>query len=426
MFQFISMIFCLALAAVQLGAQEEPALLRRASTGSYSIVERSDWSRYVNGKYTGLTHREVHGFLNQSINTDTEAFSYWGNFFVLEETLRDMRHNAKPVDAIVNVSFEIHPNGRLYLNNDTGFPSLRGFPAFPSEAVFPGTTWKAPADRAVDPLNSGKPVLVPFTAEYEYKGVEQYRGIPVHRILARYPSSYRGEFRIQGSHTVDILIQVSDGLPLMMKDTLDETFFFDDGSTLRFRGFTLTFGQHAVPLNRDQVITTIRRTLLLPEPERAAPAEKEPVLTEASPPQPAPKPDLEIESSPDIEIASVPEGVKLLINDLQFTADSDQLLLSERKRLDDIAAILRQVSDRSFLVEGHTAAASESSGVQLSELRAKRIVDEMVSRGLSINRFIYKGWGSSKPIASNTTEAGRSRNRRVEITILDLSITSAD
>ena len=53
----------------------------------------------------------------------------------------------------------------------------------------------------------------------------------------------------------------------MMKDTLDETFFFNDGASLRFRGFTLTFGQHAVPLNRDQVITMIRRTLLIPEPE---------------------------------------------------------------------------------------------------------------------------------------------------------------
>ena len=169
MFHFITMIFCLALTSV-LGAQEEPVLLRRAS-GTYSIVERSDWSRYVNGKYTGLTHREVHGFLKQNTAGNSESFSYNGNFFVLEETLRDMRRGAKSIDTIVNVSFEIQPDGRLSLDGDSAFPSLRGFPAFPTEAVYPGTTWKAQADRAVDPLNSGKAVIVPFTAEYEYKGL---------------------------------------------------------------------------------------------------------------------------------------------------------------------------------------------------------------------------------------------------------------
>jgi outer membrane protein OmpA-like peptidoglycan-associated protein len=419
------MIFCLTV-SVPLFAQEEPALLRRASTGSYAIVERSDWSRYVDGKYSGLTHRTVHGFLNQNPQSNTEAFSYAGNFFVLEETLRDMRHSAQSVDAIVPVSFQIRPDGTLHLDTETGFPSLRGFPAFPAEAISSGTKWKAGADRAVDPLNSGKPVIVPFIAEYEYRGKEFYRGIPVHRIFARYASSYRGDFRIQGSHTVDILIQVSDGLPLLMKDSLDETFFFADGSTLRFRGFTLTFGQHAIPLNREQVITTIRRTLFMPEPEVAPPVQKEPVKEEPPLVQTGQEPDITIESASAIEIAAVPEGVKLLINDLQFIADSDQLLASEEGRLDSIATVLRQVPERSFLVEGHTAAAPGSDGVQLSELRAKRMVEEMVSRGISSNRFMYKGWGSAKPIAPHTTEAGRARNRRVEITILDLSISTTD
>ena len=75
--------------------------------------------------------------------------------------------------------------------------------------------------------------------------------------------------------------------------------------------------------------------------------------------------------------------------------------------------------DRSFLVEGHTAASVGSDGIELSELRAKRIIDEMVKRGISVQRFIYKGWGNAKPVASNANESGRARNRRVEITILE-------
>jgi outer membrane protein OmpA-like peptidoglycan-associated protein len=55
----------------------------------------------------------------------------------------------------------------------------------------------------------------------------------------------------------------------------------------------------------------------------------------------------------------------------------------------------------------------------LSVERAKSIVDEMIRRGIPAEQFIYKGWGSARPVGDNTGEAGRSLNRRVEITILE-------
>jgi flagellar motor protein MotB len=57
--------------------------------------------------------------------------------------------------------------------------------------------------------------------------------------------------------------------------------------------------------------------------------------------------------------------------------------------------------------------------MELSQMRAKRIVDEMILRGLASNRFIYKGWGGTRPIGDNSTDEGRLKNRRVEITILE-------
>jgi outer membrane protein OmpA-like peptidoglycan-associated protein len=57
--------------------------------------------------------------------------------------------------------------------------------------------------------------------------------------------------------------------------------------------------------------------------------------------------------------------------------------------------------------------------MELSVQRAKRMVDELASRGISADRFIYKGWGGAKPLGDNSTDAGRARNRRVEITILE-------
>jgi outer membrane protein OmpA-like peptidoglycan-associated protein len=110
----------------------------------------------------------------------------------------------------------------------------------------------------------------------------------------------------------------------------------------------------------------------------------------------------------------------MLLYDLRFVADGDDLLASERGRLDAIAEALGRLSDRTFLVEGHTADLGKPAGqYELSERRARRIVDELVARGIPQNRFVYRGLGADRPIAPNDTEANRARNRRVEITILD-------
>ena len=47
------------------------------------------------------------------------------------------------------------------------------------------------------------------------------------------------------------------------------------------------------------------------------------------------------------------------------------------------------------------------------------MVDYLVSQGVEAERLIGKGYGESRPIASNTTEEGKSLNRRVEFIILD-------
>lgn len=121
-----------------------------------------------------------------------------------------------------------------------------------------------------------------------------------------------------------------------------------------------------------------------------------------------------------IEVAPVPEGVRLTVRNLRFAADSDRLLPEERGRLDLLAQALRGVGERTILVEGHTAAVGRPAGeLELSVARAKRIVDELSVRGIPADRFLYVGWGGTKPAADNATEEGRARNRRVEITILE-------
>jgi outer membrane protein OmpA-like peptidoglycan-associated protein len=420
-------------------AQESPkspsVRLGALWAGPYTMVERSDWSRYDNGKYTGHVYHEVRASIKPETpepdnGANPEAFLYRGNFFVLEETLRDMRASARPVNSIVPASFKIFRNGNMVIDEDNGYPKLRGFPAFPQEAVNPGARWTAQGQRAVDPRHTGKPALVPFIAEYEYRGAEMYQGIPVHRVAAKYAIRYRGEgfpedfSSLQGTHTVDILVQVSNGLPVFIRDNLDETYAWPDGSTLRFRGFTLIFNQGAAPINRETVIASLGKALGIPqEKERREPPP-------APRPQPGPAPKQEIPPRPSIqtelpakglELVTVPEGVRIIVQDIRFAPDSDEFLSEERPRLDAIAQALKQAApDQSFLVEGHTAAIGRADGeMELSVRRAKRMVEELTRRGIAEDRFIYKGWGGTKPAGDNNSEEGRRLNRRVEITILD-------
>ncbi|MDR2760172.1 MAG: OmpA family protein [Spirochaetaceae bacterium] len=404
-------------------------LLSMGARGPYKIVERSDWSRYDNGRYVGHVYREVRASILPGSDrgappAGSDTWWYRGNFFVLEETLRDMRQSAQAVDAVIPVSFGITGKGEIKIEEDRGFPSFRGFPVFPDEPVRVGVKWTAPGRRVVDPLNEGHPVAVPLTAEYEYRGIESYRDTPVHRIFAKYASRHQqpgpGFNQLQGTHSVDIYLRVSDGIPLLMRDILDETYTWSDGSEVRFRGFTLTFGEGIVPLDRSSLALSVEKVL-----KSAPPQKPDPVPKPDPSPKPGPDPSGGRETVPamdaaGIDVANVDEGLRLTLRDARFYPDSDEFLPEERSRLDLIARALGQISGRTFLVEGHTAAVGRPSGeMELSLNRAKRMVDELVSRGIPPERFIYKGWGGTKPLGDNGDEAGRARNRRVEITVLE-------
>jgi outer membrane protein OmpA-like peptidoglycan-associated protein len=362
--------------------------------GPYTMVERSDWSRYDNGKYTGHVYREVRASV---LPVEAGGELYRGNFLVLEETLRDMRQSARKADMLIPVSFTVQPDGEFSIAEDRGFPSYRGFPSFPAEKIRPGAKWTAPAVRAVDPLNEGLPLLVSIMVDYEYKGIEEYQGTPAHRVVAKYASRYppiippaeqgppNGDYsfdKLQGNHQLDILLRVSDCIPLLIRDYLDETFVLKNAVTLRFRGFTLIFFQGSVPLNREEIIA--------PVDER------------------------------QFAVENVPEGIRLTVKNIGFMPDSADFLPSEQSRIDLIAQTLSRVSGRFFLVEGHTAAVSRpNEEMELSIQRAKRVIEELVRRGIPEEKFAYKGWGGTRPVADNSTEEGRSSNRRVEITILE-------
>ncbi len=103
---------------------------------------------------------------------------------------------------------------------------------------------------------------------------------------------------------------------------------------------------------------------------------------------------------------------------VNFAFDSDQLTASGRKQVAEIAVALKAPSlqaDR-FLLEGHTdSAGSDKYNIDLSTRRAITVSHTLQNEyGVKVD-LITKGYGETRPVATNKTEAGRALNRRVSI-----------
>ena len=113
------------------------------------------------------------------------------------------------------------------------------------------------------------------------------------------------------------------------------------------------------------------------------------------------------------------EGVTISLSNIQFAANSADLLDSEKTKLREIARILEGVSERRILVAGHTALAGTREEQQRTSLeRAQAVASYLISlRARTAAEITVQGYGADRPVAKNDTEAGMAQNRRVEITI---------
>ena len=104
-----------------------------------------------------------------------------------------------------------------------------------------------------------------------------------------------------------------------------------------------------------------------------------------------------------------------------FKFDSDELSSEATIDIDNIVKVLKDYSDRRIRIIGYTdSTGPEDYNLSLSLRRAKRIAIEIIKRAPELkNKLTYIGMGEKKPIASNVTEEGRKKNRRVEIIILN-------
>lgn len=111
-------------------------------------------------------------------------------------------------------------------------------------------------------------------------------------------------------------------------------------------------------------------------------------------------------------------GITLTLSNVLFRFDSAELTDAAQQPLDRLAAFLRQYPDQGVSIEGHTDSIGPADyNRELSRQRAQSVADAMAARGIDRLRMTVTGYGETKPIASNETQAGRRQNRRVEFVI---------
>ena len=445
---------------------------------NYTLVERTDLRRYENNRYVGLLSREIRSFISNYGDL------YEGSFYVSQDTVRASLSVADQIHDSIPSKFRISDDGNLTMIEDYGYPTFRSFPAFSANRIKHGDSWQAKAERAVDPLNKGIVTKIPMYVQYTYTGDENVRGEDVYVLTAKWATRYGQNIYIDfggdkelkqamGSHNATMYVSKVTGNAIVVRDSVDETFVYNDGKAVTFKGTISLFTEYPPAVDRSKIIRALQRVAAIDGDEAKLLAQvatktdgaqskagskdadvakissgsqssRDAQSTAYSQSKPgsqksaSSKPSAESISkavaavskslsdqaiaaaSKPIKVENTTAGIRLTIQNLQFKPDSAELVSGESSRLDQIASVLREVPESQFLVEGHTAATGNETGeMRLSALRAHKIAKELSKRGIPQEKFICKGSGAHKPVADNSTPAGKAVNRRVEITILE-------
>lgn len=157
----------------------------------------------------------------------------------------------------------------------------------------------------------------------------------------------------------------------------------------------------------------------------------------AAPPPPPPPPPPPADSDgdgvldPQDQCPGTPRGVvvdavgcprkgSVTLHGVNFENNSATLMETSRPVLDDVAADLKAHPRLKVELEGHTdsvGAAAYNQG--LSQRRAESVRDYLIAQGVSASQLTAKGYGETKPIATNDTPGGRAGNRRVVMSVTD-------
>ncbi|MBL0743239.1 OmpA family protein [Chryseolinea lacunae] len=123
--------------------------------------------------------------------------------------------------------------------------------------------------------------------------------------------------------------------------------------------------------------------------------------------------------SRDIYLQPIEIGVTVRLKNIYFDFDKTTLKKESYPELNKVVEFLKQNSTVEIEISGHTdSKGSDDYNLNLSQGRSQAVVDYIISQGIESFRLSAHGYGETKPIDTNDTDAGRANNRRVEFTVV--------
>ncbi len=183
--------------------------------------------------------------------------------------------------------------------------------------------------------------------------------------------------------------------------------FYSDDETIREKQPT---GERGAYYFIDDVNVRIapKGTALTPKPKRSVP----------------PPPKKVVPANTGTAQVALPEvaprvGTSMILDNIEFEFDKATLRGESSAELQNLAHMLIDFPNMRVEIQGHTDdEGADDYNLNLSQARAKAVADRLIKKKVRKGQLTYKGYGETVPIATNDTEEGRAKNRRVQFVIL--------
>lgn len=292
--------------------------------------------------------------------------------------------------------------GRMTIPEQYYMPIVRHVPFFPARDLRVGDEWVSEGEEVHDLRDSfglREPFRFPIYPRYVYRGDRQWEGKNLKVIEISYTIFHRFTppiatrlypARVGGMSKQTLLWDPEEGRPYEYEEEFDFLFELSGGDRVEYRGKANGKVVESIKMDKESLVQEITK-------------------------------DLQDMAVPNTEVKGDALGVTLTLENIQFLPDSAVLVPEEKEKLVRIAEILKKYPERDILITGHTALAGTQEGrKRLSKERALAVGEFLLSLGVrNREQILTRGMGAEVPSADNTTEEGKRKNRRVEITILE-------
>ncbi len=121
----------------------------------------------------------------------------------------------------------------------------------------------------------------------------------------------------------------------------------------------------------------------------------------------------------DIALVPIEVNARMILKNIFFETKQFTLKKESQVELDELVALMNENPSLRIEISGHTDNVGKpADNLSLSNSRAKAVIDYLLTKNISAQRLVAKGYGETQPIADNKTEDGRGKNRRTEMRVV--------